>query len=111
MTLTDLKPARLPRGGARTALAVTAAAALAVTGVAGFSLASAQTSTTVDLGTAGDYAVLAGGPVTNRGASTVTGDVGGASTAGFDAARVTNGTLRTGDATTAAQTALAAADD
>ena len=42
---------------------------------------TAQAATTVPLGTAGAYAVLAGSGITNTGASTITGDVGSSPTA------------------------------
>lgn len=78
--------------------------------------ASAAT-TTVDLGTADNFAVLAGSAITNTGATTIAGDVGSSPTpteTGFGTVTFTSGTNHTSadpnDATTqAAKVALTAA--
>jgi type VI secretion system secreted protein VgrG len=63
-------------------------------------------ATSVNLGTAGSYAVLAGSTVTNTGSSVLTGDLGvwpGTAITGFPPGMVTGGTINAGNA--AAQTA------
>jgi hypothetical protein len=63
-------------------------------------------ATSINLGTAGSYAVLAGSTVTNTGSSVLTGDLGvwpGTAVTGFPPGMVTGGTINAGNA--AAQTA------
>jgi hypothetical protein len=63
-------------------------------------------ATSVNLGTAGNYAVLAGSTVTNTGSSVLTGDLGvwpGTAVTGFPPGMVTGGTINSGNA--AAETA------
>ena len=70
-------------------------------------------ATSVDLGTADSFAVLAGSTVTNTGATTVNGNLGvwpGTAVTGFPPGLVTNGTIHLGDAfAMQAQTDLAIA--
>ena len=59
---------------------------------------------TVNLGTAGSFAVLAGSTVTNTGPTVVSGDLGvspGNAVTGFPPGQVTNGQIHAGDATAA----------
>ena len=81
-----------------------------VFGLVGLVIAATQ----VNLGTADDFAVLAGSGITNTGATTITGDVGTYPTAtetGFVSVTL-NGTNHFGDATTqGAKTALVTAYD
>jgi Ice-binding-like len=69
--------------------------------------------TTVDLGTAGSFAVLAGTTVTNTGPSAIVGDLGvspGSAVTGFPPGVVTGGTIHAADAVAAgAQTDLTTA--
>ena len=87
-----------------------AAAALLVAGLALSSASPAHAAeATVQLGTAGSYAVLAGSAVTNTGPSVITGDLGvspGAAVTGFPPGIVTGGTIHAADAV-----ALQAQDD
>ena len=81
-------------------------------GAAFANVASAATST-VNLGNAAPFAVLAGTTVTNTGSSTISGSVGvspGSAITGFPPGLITNGTTHGGDATAlAAQTDATAA--
>jgi len=83
-------------------LAVGATTAMVLVGlVAGTPAASAGTST-VGLGTATSFAVLAGSTVTNTGPSIISGDLGvspGTAVTGFPPGLVTNGTIHAADAT------------
>lgn len=87
---------------------ITAIAISAMLGAAGLVLAA----TSVNLGTADDFAVLAGAGITNTGATTVTGDIGTHPTltqSGFGSITL-NGTNHVGNATTqGAKTALVTA--
>lgn len=92
------------------------ALALAVTFIATMGLAGAPAhaaEATVDLGSTGSFAVLAGQSVTNTGPSIVTGDVGispGSSVTGMPPLVILDGTLHAGDAVAAqAQTELTTA--
>jgi hypothetical protein len=79
---------------------VTTAAILIVGGIAGTSVASAAQST-VGLGAATPFAVLAGTTVTNTGPSIISGDLGvspGSSITGFPPGIVINGTQHSADA-------------
>jgi hypothetical protein len=61
-------------------------------------------ATSVGLGTAGNYAVLAGSTVTNTGSSVLAGDLGvwpGTAVTGFPPGIVTGGTIHAGDAAAA----------
>jgi Ice-binding-like len=107
-------PRTVVRRGA-TALVVAGCAGALLVGVSAVQRAAAQT-TTVDLGDAAPYAVLAGisgstgRNVTGSGTSSITGDVGGTSVTGLDGQ--VNGTIRTGNDTLAqARADLASADD
>ena len=67
-------------------------------------VAHSDVATAVDLGSAGDFAVLAGAGVTSAGASTVTGDLGTAPTAsvtgfGDGTSGTVNGTIHQADST------------
>lgn len=77
--------------------------AIAFTAVLALGLAgSVVAATAVNLGTAGNFAVLAGSAVTNTGSSVISGDIGSYPTAtitGFPPGTV-NGTNHLGDATT-----------
>lgn len=87
---------------------ITAIAISVMLSVAGLVFAA----TTVSLGTADDFAILAGSGITNTGATTVTGDIGTHPTltqTGFGTITL-NGTNHVGDATTqGAKTALVTA--
>ncbi|WP_222193158.1 ice-binding family protein [Modestobacter italicus] len=92
------KPRRRRTGAATTGLAVLASAAL----VASLTGTAQAASTAVPLGTAGDFAVLAGAGITNTGPTTITGDIGTfpTTTVTGDASIVLNGTDHAGDAVT-----------
>jgi uncharacterized repeat protein (TIGR01451 family) len=82
-------------------------------GLTGPIIAFAASTTTVDLGTVDDFAVLGGSTVTNTGYSVVTGNLGlnpGTSVTGFPPGTV-SGTIYTAGAAAGAQTALVAAYD
>jgi hypothetical protein len=90
--------------GRRRAAAAFAAASLCLL-VAGFIGATASPASaanaTVGLGTAADYAVLAGSAVTNTGPSVISGDLGlspGSAVSGFPPGQVIQGTQHVGDA-------------
>lgn len=92
------------RTGVRRASAVLAAASIGLL-VAGFVGATASPASaadaTVNLGTAGSYAVLAGSTVTNTGNSMIYGDLGlspGSSVTGFPPGQVVNGAQHVHDA-------------
>ena len=76
-------------------------------------LAYAQGQTTVNLGAAASYAVLAGTTVTSTGGTTVNGDLGvapGTAVTGFPPGTVVNGAIHMNDASAiAAEAALATA--
>jgi len=87
-------------------LALGAAAMMVMmAGVAGVSPASAQSAQApVGLGTADDFAVLAGSTVTNTGPSVISGDVGvspGSAIVGFPPGIVVNGVFHAADAVAA----------
>lgn len=68
-------------------------------------LAHAQGQTTVDLGAAASFGVLAGTTVTSTGNTTVSGDLGvspGTAVTGFPPGTVVNGAIHAGDSTAAA---------
>jgi hypothetical protein len=93
--------------GARLLFSAGIAVTLAISMLAGGGTASAAGPTSVDLGTADGFAVLAGTGITNTGATTITGDVGSyptTSQTGFGSVVLT-GTNRHGGAVT--QTAQA----
>ena len=85
---------------------------LAMSAIAGLAAATGTGPTTMDLGTAANFAVLAGSAITNTGTSAITGDVGSDPTpaiTGITAGMVT-GTIHGVDAaTTQAKTDLDAA--
>jgi hypothetical protein len=96
------------RRGAATFLVAGCASALLV-GFGETQRAAAQT-TTVDLGAAAPFTVLASGAVTGSGPSSVTGDVGGSAVTGLD--NQVDGTITTsGDTVTQARADLDKADD
>src|SRR5450755_1835848 len=64
----------------RRAWSATSASAALVVGLLVAMTGSAQAATTVPLGTAGAYAILAGSGITNTGVTTITGDVGSSPT-------------------------------
>lgn len=86
-------------------LAVGTTASMVILGVvAGTQAASAQAQSSVGLGTATPFAVLAGTTVTNTGPSIISGDLGvspGAAVTGFPPGLVTNGTVHAADAVAA----------
>ena len=93
------------------AIAIAVAIAMSI-----FSQSASAATGTVDLGTAGSYAVLAGSTVTNTGPSVISGDLGvspGTAVTGFGGApngTVINGSIHAGDAAAAsAQAALTTA--
>jgi len=92
------------RRGLAGALAVgTTAAMVLLGGVVGAPQAAAAQST-VGLGTATSFAVLAGTTVTNTGPSLISGDLGvspGEAVTGFPPGQVNNGTIHAGDAVAA----------
>lgn len=87
--------------------------ALAIIGAFGLSVASASgADRTIDLGTAGNFVVLAGTTVGNTGASVVSGNVGvspGSAITGFPPGVITGATDAGNSAATNAQSDLAAA--
>ena len=75
---------------------------LAMTVIAGLAAATGTGPTTMDLGTAANFALLAGSAITNTGVSAITGDVGSSPTdaiTNITPAMVT-GTIHGGDAVT-----------
>jgi hypothetical protein len=91
-------PVRMITARARLALTLVCATTLLI-GVVGPPTASAATPT-ISLGTAGNYAVLAGATVTNTGPTVINGDLGlspGTAVTGFPPGQL-NGTLHTADA-------------
>ncbi|MDH2425982.1 ice-binding family protein [Sphaerisporangium sp. TRM90804] len=106
-------------GAARPRSALFRLAVLALAPVASMLIATQSSAVApqppVDLGTAGDFAVLAGSTVTNTGATVVTGDLGlspGTAVTGFPPGTVT-GTIHAADAAAAQAKAdlVAAYDD
>ncbi len=72
--------------------------------IASFATSAGAAPGTVDLGTAGSFAVLAGSKVTNTGLSVIDGDVGvspGSAVTGFPPGIVTGGTIHVTDAVAA----------
>ncbi len=96
------------RRGAAAVLVAGCASAFLV-GIGGISQAAAQT-TTVSLGAAAPFAVLASGAVTGSGTSSVTGHVGGSAVTGLDD-QVTGTVTASGDTLTQARADLVKADD
>ena len=81
-------------------LAVGATTAMVLVGLVAGTPAASAAQSTVGLGTATSFAVLAGSTVTNTGASAISGDLGvypGSAITGNPA--VTNGTIHAADAT------------
>src|SRR5438046_2224426 len=78
--------------------------ALAVIGIAAFLFGASAAFGQVPLGTAQNFAVLAGSTVTNTGTTVVNGNVGvspGSSVTGFPPGVVTGGSIHAADATAA----------
>ena len=94
-----------PRRWGAGVLAVGTTTAMVIFGVvAGTQAASAQSPSSVGLGTATPFAVLAGTTVTNTGPSIISGDLGvspGTAVTGFPPGLVTNGTAHAADAVAA----------
>lgn len=96
----------------RTAKVLTALLPMIATGLAVVASPSASAATTITLGTSNNFAVLAGGGISNTGNTAVQGDIGAYPTVSFtDAgALVLSGAYHFGDATAiAAKAALATA--
>jgi len=83
-------------------LAVGATTAMVLVGLVAGTPAASAAQSTVGLGTATSFAVLAGQTVTNTGASVISGDLGvspGTAVTGFPPGVVNNGTIHAADAT------------
>jgi hypothetical protein len=95
----------------RFAVASTSLVAVSTFGLLAGLTGTAQAATAVPLGAAQSFAVLAGGGITNTGASTVSGDIGSFATTSIDGGiTLANGTNHGGDtATQEAKTALSEA--
>ena len=102
----------ISRTGARrgaAAVLVAGCASAFLVGIGEMARAAAQT-TTVSLGAAAPFAVLASGAVTGSGTSSVTGDVGGSAVTGLDN-QVTGTITTSGNTLTQARADLVKADD
>jgi hypothetical protein len=112
--LTGIIRARTARSGLALAVALAAATAvlMGITGAVGAQAGARADTAPVSLGTAANYAVLAGSTVTNTGTTTITGNLGlspGTSVTGFPPGQVTGSIDAADTAALQAQNDLTAA--